>query len=286
MSAPHPSFFQIPALRGLDEFEIWDSYFTPSHSSPGPDGQRLLDEISATLPLAKAAGFRRLCLFPHVGSDTADARTKARLRATPEEVLKPFVRHPELLGMIQLNAADPRGSLDLINRWIQDGPMVGVYFPAGRREEQVCSHANFDRLVERIAELDGAIMQHTWFTTGGKLRPGQSTPAELATLAARHPGIRFICAHAGGEWERGLRAVRERPNVLVETSGFDATAGFVEMAVRELGARRIVFGSHLPSRSLATELTKVTAARITRAEKFRILGANFRELLAPRLRRR
>ena len=43
--------------------------------------------------------------------------------------------------------------------------------------------------------------------------------------------------------------------------------------------RRIVFGSHLPSRSLGTELSKVTAANIPAAAKKRILGENFRKLL-------
>ena len=122
-------------------------------------------------------------------------------------------------------------------------------------------------------------MQHTWFKTGGKQSPGESTPSELAELAARYPQQKFLCAHAGGEWQRGIRAVQSSPNVLVETSGFDATAGFIEMAVREMGADRIVFGSHLPSRSLGTELAKVTGANISEDQKKLILGENFRCLL-------
>ena len=70
-----------------------------------------------------------------------------------------------------------------------------------------------------------------------------------------------------------------RETFLIETSGFDATAGFIDMAVREIGADRIVFGSHLPSRSLGTELTKITTATITEDDKAGILGANFRNLL-------
>jgi len=140
--------------------------------------------------------------------------------------------------------------------------------------------------VKRIAELKGVIMQHTWFKTGDKQGPGESTPAELAELAARFPEQQFVCAHAGGEWQRGIRAVRTSPNILVETSGFDATAGFIEMAVRELGPRRIVFGSHLPSRSLGTELSKITAANISHEDKKQILGQNYRTLLRPILQSR
>jgi predicted TIM-barrel fold metal-dependent hydrolase len=282
-----PQHFGLPARATLDGYQIWDSYFTPSFSSPGPNSDRLIRAIELTLPIIEKARIRRLCIFQHIGPGTTDARTGAWLKENPAAVLTPFERWPKLLlGMIQLNATDLRGSLDELNRWLRDGPMLGVYFPAGAVAEQVCNHRNFDPLVERIAELGGVIMQHTWFTTGGKLRAGQSTPTELAQLARRHPAIQFVCAHAGGEWEKGIRAVRAQPNVLVETSGFDATAGFVDMAVRELGAERIVFGSHLPSRSLGTELSKVTAASISEADKRLILGRNYQRLLQPIMKRK
>ncbi len=70
----------------------------------------------------------------------------------------------------------------------------------------------------------------------------------------------------------------------METSGFDVTAGFIEMAVRELGPRRIIFGSHLPSRPLGTELSKITAANISAGDKKLILGENYRTLLQPILK--
>jgi predicted TIM-barrel fold metal-dependent hydrolase len=277
----------LPSPRQLKEYRIWDSYFTPSHSHPGPDGSsRLIAEIERALPAVRKAGFEKLCYFPHVGiGTTVDADYEKLARSQPDVVLKAIERWPDLLlGMIQLNANNLRASLDAVNRWLRDGPMLGVYFPGGGPGAMTCTHRNFHPLVERIAELRGVIMQHTWFKTGGKQGPGASTPSELAELAGRYPEQKFLCAHAGGEWQRGIRAVRDSPNVLVETSGFDATAGFIEMAVRELGAERIVFGSHLPSRSLGTELGKVVGADITEEDKRLILGENYRSLLRPILR--
>lgn len=185
------------------------------------------------------------------------------------------------MGMIQINANDVRASLDALDRWLRDGPMLGVYFPGSGPGALTCTHRNFTPLIERIAELKGVIMQHTWFKTGGKQGTGESTPSELAELAARFPEQKFLCAHAGGEWQRGIRAVRDSHNIFVETSGFDSTAGFIEMAVRELGAERIVFGSHLPSRSLGTELGKIVGADISEGDKRLILGRNHRNLLRP-----
>jgi len=282
--APDAGFLSGSELKKL---RIWDSYFTPSHSSPGPDGERLLAEIEASLQKLEPFHFQRLCYFPHVGLGTTDKATDEWLRANPKAIEAPLKRWPgRLLGMIQLNPNDVRGSLDALNRWLRDGPMTGVYFSGGSKASLPCSHPNCEPLVKRIAELDGVIMQHTWFITGGKPRPTMSTPDELAQLAARFPEIEFVCAHAGGEWEKGVRAIRGHANILAETSGFDPTAGFVEMTVRELGAERVIFGSHAPSRSLGTELSKVLAAQISDEDKRLIMGANFRRLLKPILRRK
>jgi len=276
-----------PDQARLKRYRIWDSYFTPAFSSPGPRGERLLAEIERTLPVLEKARIERACIFPHVGLGTCDAASDAAAKANPALVMKPFERWPgRLIGMIQLNAAQVPASLDALNRWLRDGPMVGVYLPAGPSPEQCCAHPNARRLIERAAELGGVIMQHTWFITGGKRYPGMSTPSELAEIAADLPEAMLVCAHAGGEWEKGIRAVRAHPNIRVETSGFDATSGFVEMAVRELGPERIVFGSHLPSRSLGTELSKVIAADIPEAAKARILGGNYRAMLSALLRRK
>jgi predicted TIM-barrel fold metal-dependent hydrolase len=53
------------------------------------------------------------------------------------------------------------------------------------------------------------------------------------------------------------------------------------MAVREAGANRVIFGSDMPGRSLASQLAKVTGAEISEADKERVLGSNLRRLVAP-----
>lgn len=266
---PIATSFGLPSRLELESYRIWDSYFWASEK---PD--QLIADIERSFPAIETGRFEKVCYF-------LDVSTKE----TAEAQLRPLDRWPDLLlGLIKLNPHDVRGSLAALDRWLGDGPMVGVYFSGGGPKALTCTHPNFIPIVERIAKYNGAIMQHTWFKTGGKQGPGESTPSELAELAQRFPEQKFVCAHAGGEWERGIRAVRNVPNILIETSGFDATAGFIEMAVRELGRKRIIFGSHLPSRSLGTELGKVIGAQITNQDRCAILGENLRELLSPILR--
>lgn len=274
--------YGLPSSAQLKKYKIWDSYFTPAHSNPGKDGLSAWNADMHRSQRAISIGcIEKLCYFPHVGiGTTADQELERKLAAEPGLILSPLQQFPDLLiAMLQINGNNVSGSLEAIERWIADGPMVGAYFPGGGPGALVCHDKKFDPIIERLADLDAVMMHHTWFKTGGKTSQGESTPAELCSVAKRYPEQVFIAAHAGGEWEKGVRSVRESPNVWIETSGFDATAGFMEMAVRELGPKRIVFGSHLPSRSLGTELSKVVHAEISEQAKHRILGENFRSLV-------
>jgi predicted TIM-barrel fold metal-dependent hydrolase len=269
-----PAWSPLPSTEALARYEIWDSYLTQSR------GAALMPSLEALMPVVERFALKKLCFFADVGLGTGNAAVEAWARERPGEIEAPLRRWPDLmLGMIQLNANDLAGSLKALDRWLRDGPMKGVYFPGSAPGGLTCTHANVEALVERLFELGGAIMMHTWFKTGEEPGPHGTTPSDLVALAAKFPRQTFICAHAGGNWELGIRAVRGSPNIVVETSGFDATAGFIEMAVRELGAERVVFGSHLPSRSLGTELGKVLCAEITEEQKRLILGANFRRVL-------
>src|SRR6185436_3561032 len=116
-------------------------------------------------------------------------------------------------------------------------------------------------IVARATELKAVVFQHTWIKVGGNL-PGESTPMQLAALAARHPNAKIICGHSGGDWEQGIRAVRAHPNVCVDLGGGDPVAGMTEMAVRELGPDRALYGSDVPGRSFSSQLAKVQGADI------------------------
>ncbi len=128
--------------------------------------------------------------------------------------------------------------------------------------------------------MKAVVFQHTWIKAGGN-EPGESSPMDLAALASRHPKASIICGHTGGQWELGIRVVRHLPNVAIGLAGSDPTAGFVEMAVRELSARRIVYGSDVPGRSFASQLAKVMGADIAEVDRRLILGENLRRLLTP-----
>jgi len=274
--------YGLPSREQLKNYRIWDSYFTPAHSYPGRDGiSNWSNDFKRSQRAIELGCFEKFCYFAHVGiGTTSDPALEMLLSSNPDIVRSQLAYDStRLLAMLQLNGNDVHRSLDAIERWITDGPMIGAYLPGGGPGAATCNRKELEPIYDRLTELNAVIMQHTWFKTGGKTGLGESTPSELAEVAKNYPEKIFIAAHAGGEWEKGIRAVREIENIWVETSGFDATAGFIEMAVRELGPDRIIFGSHLPSRSLGTELSKVIHAEISENAKHLILGENFRKLV-------
>jgi len=143
-----------------------------------------------------------------------------------------------------------------------------------------CSAPELDPIVRHAVQLQVPILQHC-FWKNFDINPDESTPADLVALAARHPDASFISAHTGGDWERGIRTLRMSQNICAECSGSDPTAGFIEMAVRELGPDRVSYGSDAGGRSFASQLAKVYSADLPEATRRLVLGGNLRRLLKP-----
>ena len=198
-----------------------------------------------------------------------------------DEVLQAIAHWQDrVFGFAYVSGEQVDASLREIDRCVRDGPMVGIKLWVARR----CHEADLDAIVKRAADLKAVIFQHTWLKTDDSQLPGESTPHDLVALARRHPDVPLICGHTGGTWELGIRAVRAHPRIYVDLAGSDPVNGFVEMAVRELGAERILYGSDCGGRSFASQLGKVYGARIAEAERRLILGQNLRRLLSPILR--
>ncbi len=250
---------------------IWDLH---CHLG-GFDGRTPEEKMAEMIRYADRMGVDRLCVFMGYPFDANPS--PETLRAQNDQVLQALTHwHHRAVGFVYLNPNHVQFSLDEFNRCVRDGPMVGVKLWVARR----ASAAELDPLIERAAALQAVIFQHTWFKTGGNL-PGESTPLDVAALARRHPSAPMICGHTGGNWELGVRTIRGVKNLYADLAGSDPTAGFTEMAVRELGAERVIYGSDVGGRSFASQLAKVAGAEIPEAARRLILGENLRRLMQP-----
>ncbi len=256
--------------------EIWDAH---GHLS-GVSGETPAERLGVLMKYADRMGIARLCVC--MGMNFIYDPSPERLRQDNDQVLdalRPWSRRA--FGFVYVSPKHPAASLAEIDRCVRDGPMVGVKLWVAER----CNSPALDPIIERAGQLKAPVFQHTWLKAGGNL-PGESTPFDLADLAARHPNVTLICGHSGGDWERGLPAIRPHRNVYADLSGGDPTAGFVEMAVAELGPERVLYGSDFGGRSYASQLAKVLDADIPDSAKRLILAGNFKRLLQPILQQK
>jgi hypothetical protein len=185
-------------------------------------------------------------------------------------------------GALFITARLPELSLQEIDRCIVNGPMVTI----GEIEADArCNVPGMDPIAERAIELEVPILQHEWLKTTGN-GVNESTPFDVVELAKRHPKLQIVCAHSGGNWELAIREMRSTKNVYAGLAGFDPTSGMVEMAVRELGPERIIWGSDVGGRSFASQLSKVLDADVPDSYKELMLGGNIRRLLTPIFKRK
>lgn len=253
---------------------IWDLHcHLPAFGGRTPE-----ESVARMIETGDRLGIERYCVY--MGSTWQNDPTPEQLRQGNDEVLRALDHwRDRLFGFVYLNPKHTEFSLKELDRCVRDGPMVGVKLWVAQR----CTAPELDPIIERAAQLKAVIFQHTWLKLQGNLT-GESTPQDLAVLAARHPKTRIICGHTGGDWEIGIRAVRALPNVSVDLAGSDATAGFTEMAVRELGAERVIYGSDAGGRSFASQLGKVLGADLTAAQRKLILKDNLRQMMLPILK--
>jgi len=250
---------------------IWDNH---CHLS-GISGETPAQRMTALLNFADRCGIQRLVVY--MGWPFVHDPEPAELIRQNNQVLDAIAGHEDrVLAYAYVSGNHPQTSLQEIRRLIENGPMVGIKLWVARR----CDDNAVDEIIAATTELNAAIFQHTWIKTTGNLA-GESTPTDVAKLAQRHPHAKLICGHAGGNWELGIRAIRPYKNVLLGIAGCDPTVGLVEMAVRELGASRILFGSDAAGRSFSSQLAKVTGAGLSAEQQQSILGGNLRQLLTP-----
>ncbi|MBI5692579.1 MAG: amidohydrolase family protein [Verrucomicrobia bacterium] len=262
----------------LRQLGAWDA-----HAHVGTPGATPAKRMEYLVRIADRVGVERMCIF--MSPPWQYEPTPEQFRKSNDDVLAVLKEwSSRAFGFVYLNPTHTRASLDELERCVADGPMVGIKLWVGCH----CNRPELDPIVKRAAELDAIILQHTWIKQRGKGNlPQESTPMELAELSARHPGVPLICGHTGGgDWSLGIRAIRSRSEIHADLGGGDPVYGEVEMAVRELGAARVLYGSDVHGRSFASQLGRVLGANLTVAEKRLILRDNLVRLLRPALKRK
>ncbi len=284
--ALNPADYGLPTRDELRKLRIWDIHYHGLWEGN-------LRQHEETMFYVNRMGIERVLSLDIAGTP-ADPLGK-QITAEKQKEIRQFLEKnsDRVSGLIPIDPTEPLASCQKIEEWVEKGPCVGIKYYGGNPGGIRCSHANNDVILRQAAKLNAFVYIHTWLQVGGEPRrpgganqPGESTPEDVALLARRFPDVPLICGHSGGDWELGVRAVRAFPNVYIEFSGSDPHSGQVDFTVAEVGADRLVWGGHGPSRSYSTELAKVLDADLTQAQREKIFGGNLRRIAEPIFRKK
>ncbi len=134
-------------------------------------------------------------------------------------------------------------------------------------------------VMEAARRFGLVVLQHSWSMVNLKLRRLHSDPADTAGLARRHPDVKIIMAHLTGCGFRGVLEAKGCDNLYIDTSGGYPEEGLIEYAAEHLGADHVLYGSDLPIRENTVTIGRILGARLSAADKQKMLYGNTARLL-------
>lgn len=237
--------------------EICDAHVHLGESGPWqPYGNPTL-YVDELLPLLAKYNIAQALVFPN--PNVGDKYPK-----TNDYIAKCVEKYPEKL--VGFGRVDPRrdsGAAEELDRikkqlglsGIKLHPMVECFRP---------DHPFFAKFFKKVNKLRLPILIHTG--------EGFSAPGLAAKVAKKYPNMVMILAHLR---EGCLNALRDSPNIYVETSG--TLPEFVEMAV-DIDENRVLFGSDIPYYRFTTQSAIIDAAEIPNKARRKVYSENFNRL--------
>jgi predicted TIM-barrel fold metal-dependent hydrolase len=175
---------------------------------------------------------------------------------------------PELLPAVVLDPRQYPACLEEVRRRLGQGARVFRFYP-----DQHGYPGDFAPVAELLPLLGNSVVMVS------AVRPGMATA--LARWSAEFGGP-LVLAELGAEvLGEALAVMRGAERLYLETSGPGLEgAGTLELAVRTVGAERILFGSGAPLIGLGSALQSLEYAEISDPDRAAILGGNMERLLA------
>jgi predicted TIM-barrel fold metal-dependent hydrolase len=246
-------------------------------------GPHLYDALTldGLIDLADRLEIGQLCCSLPI---TMGMPTPDDVRACNDAVYAAMQAHPgRILGYCYVNPGYATEALYEIERCVDGLGMIGVKL---YRQYKASDPVVYPVIEEAIA-LGVPVLWHVGNQTyliRGELRFADqhtSHAGDIASLARRYPEAMLIEGHigGGGDWEWAIRQLRHVPNVYLDTSGSVIDAGMIEMAARELGAERLLFGTDM---TMEGGVGKILGADLTPEQREHIFGRNMQGVLSQR----
>ncbi|MCE5346535.1 MAG: amidohydrolase family protein [Bacteroidales bacterium] len=234
------------------------------------------------LRIADTLGIDKLEVSRPISDGSGKAATPEEFRECNDIVLKAMKEHPDrYLGSCFINPIYGKESLEEIDRCMDKG-MIGL-----KVYNQVkISDPLFYPIIEKFIGLKKIILMHAHCGIGvggkrtkyGNSQPNASIPEDFIEAAKRYPEAMLQYAHigGGGDWEYECKALKDYPNIYVDTSGSNNEGNMIDFALKYLGEDRLFFGT---DGSYFQGVGTILSSNTTEAQRRKIFFENFNNIL-------
>jgi hypothetical protein len=188
------------------------------------------------------------------------------------EVIAP---HDNLYGYVYINMHYPDLSLREMETYLVSDKFVGAKYNGEYSRAAVSAEENRDVFDLLEKKYQKPLLLHTWGTAEHGNAAAYSLPRHALKLAHNHPGLSVVMGHMGGkEWMSAISVARGASNLYLDTCASYADVDKVGVAVNELGADRVLFGSGTTEGSLYMQRGAILDANLTQEERSLVLYGN------------
>ena len=238
--------------------------------------------IEDQIDYADRLGIEKLVISKPVTRGTKEEATPEMFRNNNDLVLKAIKQFPDrYLGQVTLNPFYLKESIEEIKRCIDQG-MVGL-----KVYNQVrINDPLFYPIIEKFIDLKMIILMHSFYAIGvggvrtkyGNTQPNVSLPENFIDAAKRYPEAMFQYAHTGGggDWEYACKAIKDYPNIYIDTSGSNNEWNMVDFALKYVGEDRLLFGT---DGSYYQGVGAILSSKLSDAQREKIFFENYNNIL-------
>lgn len=195
------------------------------------------------------------------------------------ELAAAIAPHPALYGYVYINMHYPEASLVEMEKYLGTDKFVAVKYN-GEYSRAAASAPENREVFTRLEKIyKKPLLVHSWGLPEHGNAVAYSLPSQILELARAHPELKIVMGHMGGsEWMSAIRAAEQAPNLYLDTCASYADREKIGVAVRMLGADRVLFGSGATEGSLVMQKGVVLGADITEKERAQVLYENARRV--------
>ncbi|MCL2748378.1 MAG: amidohydrolase family protein [Oscillospiraceae bacterium] len=204
---------------------------------------------------------------------THSAALQGDYRWGNDRIIEAIQTYPDrFYGYCTINPHYPESMRDELNRCFEHDGMRGIKLHP-YTHQRALSYKHYVPVYEFAAQRRLFVMSHTY------------TPEDvMATdvLAREYSDAIFIMAHTGGEGhnvEQALEVAGKHDNVYGDVAVSQSFEGNIEWFVREIGSRKVLFGTDMACMTPVATVARIAMAEISDEEKLDIFGLNMQRIL-------